>query len=129
MNKVMLIGNLGKPALVKSSNGTTFCRLSLATNEKWKDKGGNRQERTDWHTVVAFGTLAKALEILDRGDRVAVVGKLRTSKYVKDGETRWSVEVHAEEVEFLKLRAWREEGEDAGYESDPIAPNENDLTF
>ena len=104
MNKVLLIGNLGAAPEVKESKGVTFCRFSLATNERWKDRSGQPRERTDWHTVVAFSGLAKSLRRLEKGAQVAVDGKLRVRRYEKDGETRYAVEVHADAIQFLSKR-------------------------
>ncbi len=104
MNKVLLTGNLGAAPEVKESKGVTFCRFSLATNERWKDRAGRPQERTDWHQVVAFGGLAKSLRSLEKGAKLGVEGKLRVRRYEKDGETRYAVEVHADEIEFLNRR-------------------------
>lgn len=114
MNQVILIGNLGAaPELIKS-NDKTYTRLRLATNERWTDDDGNRQERTDWHQVVAFGKQAETLaEWLSKGDKVALRGRLRTNAYDKDGETRTSVSIVADHVEFLTLKKGRDEEAEA----------------
>jgi single-strand DNA-binding protein len=108
MNSVQLIGNLGATPEIKESKGTTYARFRLAINQRWVDGEGNRQQRTDWIQVAAFNGLAKSLESLTTGDRVAVVGRLHTSTYERDGETRTSVEVHAQVVEFLKVKRFEE---------------------
>jgi single-strand DNA-binding protein len=101
MNQVTLIGRLGKDPKIEESNGTVFARFSLATNRRWKDAGGERQERTDWHQVVAFNGLARSLESRKSGDRVAVHGRLQSRAYEVDAERRTAYEMVAAEVEFL----------------------------
>ena len=108
MNIVLLTGNLGQAPEVRDTKTTTVARFSLATNERFKDRDGERHERTDWHRVVAFGALAKTLEQLQAGDKVTVRGKLRTNTYEKNGEKRTAVEVHAAAVEFLVVKNWRD---------------------
>jgi single-strand DNA-binding protein len=110
MNSIQLIGNLGNDPEVQESKGTTYCHLRLAVSERWTDGEGNRQERTDWFTVVAFNGLARVVgEHLAKGDRIAVAGKLKSSTYTRDGETRTSVEVHAVNIDFLRTKGSEQE--------------------
>src|SRR5262245_26059469 len=97
MNKVFLLGNLGaKPELTRFPEGDAALKLRLATNERFKNRDGNWQERTDWHTVKVRGKSADTLyEMLDKGDKVMVEGQIRTRSYEKDGSTRYVTEVHA----------------------------------
>ena len=101
MNRVILIGNLGQDPKVETKNGITYARISLGVNEYWRDRDGNKQERTDWLNVIAFGKLAVNLSHLAKGAKVGVEGKLRSSTYEKNGEMRYAVDLHAERVEFL----------------------------
>lgn len=104
LNKVQLIGNLGKDPEVKDlQNGTQVCRFSLATNENWKDKEGKEQTRTEWHTVVVWGKLAGVCgKWLRKGRPVYVEGKLQTRKWQdKEGKDRYSTEIVAGAVQFL----------------------------
>ena len=101
MNRVILIGNLGQDPKVETKNGITYARLSIGVNEYWRDREGNKQERTDWFNVVAFGKIAVNLSHLVKGAKVGIEGKLRSSTYEKNGETRYSVDLHADRVEFL----------------------------
>jgi single-strand DNA-binding protein len=112
MNSTQLIGNLGAAPEIKESKGTLYARFRLAINQRWIDGEGNKQQRTDWIQVVAFNGLAKSLEALDTGDQVAVVGRLHTSSYERDGETRTSVEVHAQEVQFLRVKKFAKQPAD-----------------
>jgi single-strand DNA-binding protein len=113
MNTTHLIGNLGAAPEIKESKGTTYARFRIAINERWVDDEGKRQHRADWFQVVAFNGLAKSIAPLGKGDRVAIVGRLRCNSYERDGETRTAVEVHAQVVEFLRVKAFEEREQQA----------------
>lgn len=97
VNKVILIGNLGKDPEVRTmQNGNKVANLSIATSETWKDKSsGERKEKTEWHRVVIFGNLADIAEkYLKKGSKVYVSGSLQTRKWQnKDGQDQYSTEV------------------------------------
>ena len=97
VNKVILIGNLGKDPEVRTlQNGGKVANLSLATSESWRDKAsGERKEKTEWHRVVIFGNLADIAEkYLKKGSKVYVSGSLQTRKWTdKDGAEKYSTEV------------------------------------
>jgi single-strand DNA-binding protein len=97
VNKVILIGNLGKDPEVRTmQNGNKVANLSLATSETWRDKAsGERKEKTEWHRVVIFGNLADIAEkYLKKGSKVYVSGSLQTRKWQdKDGQDKYSTEV------------------------------------
>ncbi|NTZ41524.1 single-stranded DNA-binding protein [Altererythrobacter sp. SALINAS58] len=97
LNKVMLIGNLGADPEVKSfQNGGKVCNLRIATSENWKDKNGERQEKTEWHTVAIFseGLVGVAERFLRKGSKVFVEGKLQTRKWQdQSGNDRYSTEI------------------------------------
>ena len=100
-NKVQLIGNLGQdPTITNLENGKKVARLSLATNENYKNANGEKQTDTQWHTVVAWGKLAEIIEQhTQKGKEIAVVGKLRTRSYeAEDGNQRYATEVEAREI-------------------------------
>lgn len=104
VNKALLIGNLGEdPDLSYTDGGTAVCNLSIATNESWTDDNGREQTRTEWHDVVAWGRLAEVVaEYLSKGSSVYVEGKIETRSWEhKDGSTRYSTEIKAQEVNFL----------------------------
>jgi len=104
MNKTMIIGNLGNdPELRHTQNETPVATLSVATTERWKDSDGNKQERTEWHRVVAWKRLAEVCgEHLHKGDKVYIEGKLQTRKWEdQDGNTRYTTEIVARELEML----------------------------
>jgi single-strand DNA-binding protein len=98
LNKVMLIGNLGADPEVRSfQNGGKVCNLRVATSENWKDRNtGERQERTEWHTVAIFseGLVGVAERFLKKGSKVYLEGQLRTRKWQdQSGQDRYSTEV------------------------------------
>ena len=98
VNKVILVGNLGADPEVKSfQNGGKVCNLRIATSESWKDRNtGDRQERTEWHTVAIFseGLVGVAERFLRKGSKVYLEGQLRTRKWQdQSGNDRYSTEV------------------------------------
>lgn len=104
VNKVILVGTLGKdPELRYSQAGAALCSVSVATNESWKDKNGEKQERTEWHRVKFFGKLAEiAGEYLKKGGQVYIEGSLRTEKYTdKQGVEKYSTDIIANELQML----------------------------
>ena len=104
INKVIIVGTLGKdPEVRYSQSGSALTSISLATNEKWKDKNGETQERTEWHRVKFFGKLAEiAGEYLKKGGQVYIEGSLRTEKYTdKAGVEKYSTDIIASEMQML----------------------------
>jgi len=97
LNKVMLIGNLGADPEIRSfQNGGKVANLRIATSERWKDKTGEMQERTEWHTVAIFsdGLVSVVERYLKKGSKVFVEGKLQTRKWQdQSGNDRYSTEV------------------------------------
>ncbi len=105
INKVILVGNLGKdPEVRYSPGGAAVANITLATSDTWKDKQtGAQQERTEWHRVVFFGRLAEiAGEYLRKGRQVYVEGRLQTRKWQgQDGQDRYTTEIVANEMQML----------------------------
>ena len=104
LNKAMLIGNLGKdPEIRYSQQGLAIVKFSIATSEQWTDKNtGDRQEKTEWHNIVAFGKQAEILEkYLSKGSKIFVEGRIQTSTYEKDGQTRYFTEIVVANFQFL----------------------------
>jgi single-strand DNA-binding protein len=108
INKVILIGNLGKdPETRYMPSGGAVTNVTLATSESWKDKNtGEQQERTEWHRVVFFNRLGEiAGEYLKKGSKVYVEGSLRTRKWQgQDGQDRYTTEIVANEMQMLDSR-------------------------
>ena len=103
LNKVQLIGNLGKdPELKYTSAGVAVATFSIATSDSWKDQEGNVQERTEWHNIVAWRKLAEICgEWLKKGKRVYIEGRLQTRNYEKDGVKRYITEIVADQMIML----------------------------
>ncbi len=118
INKVILIGNLGvDPETRFTQAGSPVTNFRVATSENWTDRqSGQRQERTEWHSVVCFGRLAEiAGEYLRKGSKVYIEGSLRTSSWESDGQTRYKTEIICNEMQMLDSRGGGMGGE--AYES------------
>jgi single-strand DNA-binding protein len=107
VNKVILVGNLGRdPETRYLPNGDAVTNVTIATTEQWKDKGGEKQEATEWHRVAFFGRLAEvAGEYLKKGSQVYVEGRLQTRKWTdKEGQERQTTEIRADRMQMLGSR-------------------------
>jgi single-strand DNA-binding protein len=116
VNKVILLGNLGRdPETRYTTGGDAVTNLRIATSEQWKDKSGEKQERTEWHSVVLFGRQAEvAGEYLKKGRSVYIEGRLQTRKYTdKEGVEKYSTEIVADRMQLLGGRG--EGGGDAEF--------------
>jgi single-strand DNA-binding protein len=104
VNKVILVGRLGTDPEVKTiSSGNTVARLSLATSENWKDREGQRQERTEWHRIVLWGKQAElAGKYLVKGRQVYIEGRLQTRSWEdQQGQKKYTTEIVANVIQFL----------------------------
>jgi single-strand DNA-binding protein len=105
INKVILVGNLGKdPEVRYSPSGSAMANVTIATSDSWKDKQtGEKQERTEWHRVVFFNRLAEIVgEYLKKGSQVYIEGRLQTRKWQgQDGQDRYTTEIVANEMQML----------------------------
>lgn len=103
LNRVMLIGNLGKDAEVRvTPGGQSVASFSIATTERWTDRDGQKQEKTEWHRIVLWGKMADSLQpYLTKGKQVHVEGKLQTRQWEKDGQKHYTTEINARHVILL----------------------------
>ena len=104
VNRVIIIGNVGQdPETRYLPSGEAVTNLSVATSESWKDKqSGERKDRVEWNRVVAFGKLAEIIsEYARKGSKVYLSGSLRTRKWEKDGQTHYTTEIVAKEMQLL----------------------------
>ena len=136
VNKVILVGNLGRDAEIRyTSGGTAVATLSLATTDIWTDKGGQRQEKTEWHRVVLWGKTAETLqEYLLKGRQIYVEGRLQTRQWDdRDGNKRYTTETRADRVVLLGGRGGSpgggggggmSRGDDPGHPAGPAGPAE-----
>lgn len=107
VNKVILIGNLGRdPETRYTTGGDAVTNLNIATTDTWKDKNGEKQEKTEWHRVVLFGRQAEvAGEYLKKGRSVYIEGRLQTRKYTdKEGVERYATEIVGDRMQLLGSR-------------------------
>jgi single-strand DNA-binding protein len=119
VNKVILVGNLGRdPETRYTTNGDAVTNIRVATTDTWKDKNGEKQEKTEWHTVVFFGRQAEiAGEYLKKGRQVYIEGRLQTRKWQdKEGQDRYTTEIVADRMQMLGSR---EGGGAANVPADP----------
>jgi single-strand DNA-binding protein len=104
VNKVILVGNLGRDAELRyTPGGAAVATLNLATTEVWNDKSGQRQEKTEWHRVVLWGKSAESLqEYLTKGKQIYVEGRLQTRQWDdKDGNKRYTTEIRGDRIVLL----------------------------
>ena len=104
VNKVILIGNLGRDPEVRfTQGGTPVANFTMATTERWNDPSGEKKERTEWHRIVVWGKQAEvAAEYLKKGRSVYVEGSLQTREWTdRDGNKRYTTEVRAQRIQFL----------------------------
>jgi len=104
MNKVIILGRLGQePEMKHTPSGVAVCNLSLATSEKFKDKAGVQQEKTEWHRIVLWSKLAElANQYLKKGSQVVIEGKLATRSWEdKEGNKRYTTEVVGSNMQFI----------------------------
>ena len=151
VNKVILVGNLGAdPELKYTPSNRPVCNLSIATNEVWKDKAGQKQERVEWHRVNVWGDQAEhCSKYLAKGRTVYLEGRIQTRKWQdKEGKDRYTTEVVADRVVFLggqgpgaegssgggggsKKRGWGEESQTPAAADAPAGPppSDDDIPF
>ena len=107
LNKVMLIGRLGQDPECTQVGDSLVANFSVATNEYWKDKSGEKQERTEWHKVVVWNQQAElAQAFLKSGSQVYLEGKVQTRQWeTKEGEKRYTTEIKANVIQFLDTKS------------------------
>jgi single-strand DNA-binding protein len=103
MNKIFLVGHVGsEPRLKEVNDGNKLVNISLATNEYYKDKAGDKIAKTEWHRLVLWGAKAGyADNHISKGMRISVIGKIQSSNYEKDGKPCWITNIKVDEVKIL----------------------------
>jgi len=137
VNKVILVGNLGAdPEVRYTTGGSAVANFRIATSEEWRDKNsGEKQSRTEWHRVVAFGRLGEICgEFLHKGKQVYIEGRIQTRSWEdKDGNTRYTTEIVAREMQMLGSAPGRDSREPApgggGGMDEPVTVPEDDIPF
>lgn len=135
LNKVMLIGRLGAdPEIKYTQSGSPIANLRIATDESYTDRNGQRQEKTEWHTVIAFQRTAEICQqYLHKGSLVYIEGKLQTRKWQdKNGQDRYSTEIRVDRLQMLERR---QEGAPAqasprpGWDVPPVPADDDSVPF
>jgi single-strand DNA-binding protein len=128
LNKVILIGNLGRDPEVRSTpSGQPVARFTLATNRKWRDKGGQRQEKTEWHNIVVWGKQAEiAGQYLTKGKQIYLEGRIESSSWDdrQTGEKKYKTEIICDNFQMLGARGGGsdfEGGHQGGHAAAPSA--------
>jgi single-strand DNA-binding protein len=133
MQKVLLIGYLGRDPEVKySQQGTAIAQFSVATTERWKDKGGELQEHTEWFAVKAFNRLAEiAGEHLHKGSKIYVEGRKRTESWddKQTGAKHYRDHVYVDKIEFLDSKGGNSNSKTAESASDETSVTDKDVPF
>jgi len=138
VNKVILIGRLGAdPELRYTPSGSAVANFRMATSERWTDKAGEKQERTEWHRIVAWGRTGEICgEYLHKGSQVYIEGRLQTRSWEdRDGNKRYTTEVVALTMQMLDAagdagkRGKAESTEERFPEEEPIGVPEDDIPF
>lgn len=103
VNKAIILGRLGRdPELRVTKSGTPVANMSVATSESYKDKKGEKQERTEWHRIIVWDKLAELCDkYLEKGSQVYIEGRIQTREWEKDGVKRYTTEIVAYTVQFL----------------------------
>ncbi len=129
LNKVLLIGRIGKdPEKRITPAGHSVVNISLATTERFKDKGGNRQEKTEWHRCVFWNRLAELVEHCKKGSQIYVEGALQTREWQdKDGNKRYSTDIVARSLQFLDSKP-QVQGNQGGYQAN-VPPGNSQAGF
>ena len=123
VNKVILVGNLGKdPEVRYSQAGAAIASFSVATTETWKKQDGSKEELTEWHRIVAFGRLAEICgEYLQKGSKVFIEGRLQTRSWDdKDGQKKYTTEIVAREMKMLSPRGSGDASQSQQYNDQPF---------
>jgi single-strand DNA-binding protein len=127
VNRVTLVGNLGQdPEIRYTSGGTPVCNLSIATNESWTDKSGEKQTKTEWHKIVCWAKLAETVaKYCRKGSQIYLEGRLTYRDWTdKEGVKRVNAEIVASTVRFIGKKEKREEPERA-----PETVEDSDIPF
>lgn len=142
VNKVILVGRLGKEPEVRNVNGAAVANFSIATSESYKDRqSGEKKEITEWHNIVVWRQLAEIVQrYVHKGDMIYIEGKLRTRSWEKDGVTRYTTEVVADNLTMLGSRGGGNSGDsrpserssmasESSYNTPPETSGADDLPF
>ncbi len=133
MNKVILVGNLGAdPEVRYTAGGTAVCKFSLATSRRFTGKDGQKQEKTEWHRIVAWSKLAEICgQYLSKGKQVVIEGRIEYGSYEKDGVKHYTTDIVAENMTMLGSPGSGGRGQEPEppFEPPPGGMPEDDIPF
>ena len=133
VNKVILLGTLGKDPEIRQAGQNNVANFSIATSEKFTDRAGQKQEKTEWHSIVLWGKLADlAGQYLKKGDSVYIEGKLTTRSWDENGQKRYKTEIVGNTMQFINTgRSQQQQTQQYQAPQMPPAPQpiEEDLPF
>ena len=132
VNKAIILGRLGKdPEVRYLPDGKAVASFTVATSETWKDKSGEKKEKTEWHRIVAFGKLGEICgEYLKKGSQCYLEGRLQTREWQdKDGNKKYTTEIVASEVQFIVGKGERQEPKHAEPPARGEMPADDDIPF
>lgn len=127
VNKVILVGNLGRdPEVRYMPNGEAVANFSIATTESWKDKSGAKQDKTEWHNIVAYRKLAEIIgEYVKKGSAIYIEGRIQTRKWqTKEGQDRYTTEIIADQMQMLGGKPANATGESVSQQRQAQQSNE-----
>lgn len=132
-NKVTLVGRLGKdPEMKYTQGGTGYCKFSIATDESWKDKDGEKQSVTTWHDIIVWSKLAEVCEkYLQKGKQVLIEGKIQKRSWddKESGKKMWAVEIVASNMVMLGSKSDESKPKEASAKSSTRESGDDDLAF
>lgn len=132
MNVVHILGRLGKdPETRRFENGSSVTSITIATDESYRDKQGNKVDKTEWHNIQFFGKQGEVIaQYLEKGNRIQVTGKLQTRSYQdKDGATRYVTEIIGSRFEFIDSKPKESQSSPQPVEITPLPDGDDDLPF
>jgi single-strand DNA-binding protein len=115
VNKVILVGRVGKDPETRVVGDTNVANFSMATSEKFTDKSGNKQENTEWHNIVFWGKQAELVgQYVRKGSMLYVEGSIKTETYEKDGQTKYVTKITGRQMQFLDSKSDNQQGQQQG---------------
>ena len=132
VNKAIILGNVGKdPEFATTKSGTSVCKLSIATSNKWTGKDGTKHDETTWHNVVVWGKQAEVVhQYFHKGDQIFVEGRIENRSYEKDGQKKYISEIVMEKFSFVGSKKDQEQSKPVDNSMDGSAGfDESSLPF
>jgi len=128
INEVRLVGNVGNEPEIRTTSAGPMARISLATTDKWKNKKGEWEEKTQWHRLVAFGYAAEYIQkFVKKGTLLYVAGSIEYGNYEKEGVVRYTTDIKVQRARVMN--GWKDSTPNTGTSHPAPPPMENDVPF